>query len=306
MRSTRFLALILLCLVFAGTPVFAAPKLEQLAVPSDGFMLALWAREVPHPKGAIVLVHGRTWSSLPDFDLQVKELRGESRSVMQSLNARGYSTFALDLRGYGKTPRDATGWLTPNQAARDVNATLEWLARSRHVTRPTLLGWSNGSVVVQLAAQKRPELIANLILFAYPRDPANPAPPQVVPAEPPREVTTRERAMSDFISPKVTPPAVLEAFVAAALAADPIRADWRNPEEFAALDPARVVTPALVIHGERDPLATVPAQARLFTNLGTPDKQWVILPGADHAALVEDSHAAFIAAIVAFVERPVR
>jgi pimeloyl-ACP methyl ester carboxylesterase len=306
MRATRFLALIVLCLAFAGAPVFAAPKLQQLAVPSDGFTLALWAREVPHPKGAIVLVHGRTWSSLPDFDLEVKELRGDSRSVMQSLNARGYSTFALDLRGYGKTPRDSTGWLTPDQAARDVNATLEWLARSRHVTRPTLLGWSNGAVVVQLAAQKRPELISNLVLFGYPRDPANPAPPQVVPAKPAREVNTRERAMSDFISPKVTPHAVAEAFVAAALAADPIRADWRNPEEFAALDPARVVTPTLVIHGERDPLATVPAQTRLFTSLGTADKQWVILPGADHAALVEDSHAAFIAAILAFVERPVR
>lgn len=307
MRSPRFLALVLLCLAFAGAPVFAAPKLQQLAVTSDGFTLALWAREVPRPKGAIVLVHGRTWSSLPDFDLEVKGAGYKNgRSVMQSLNARGYSTFALDLRGYGKTPRDATGWLAPDQAARDVNAALEWLAQSRHVSRPTLLGWSNGAVVVQLAAQRRPELISNLILFGYPRDPANPAPPQTIPAEPAREVNTRERAMSDFISPQVTPVAVVEAFVAAALAADPVRVDWRNPEEFAALDPARVVTPTLVIHGERDPFAPVPAQARLFTQLGTPDRQWVILPGADHAALLEDSHSAFIAAILAFVERPVR
>jgi len=314
MRFHRFLAGVLLCFAFVGTPVFAAPKLEQLAVPSDGITLALWAREVQHPKGAIVLVHGRTWSSLPDFDLAVKVSRAETsrgadkeqgRSVMQSLNARGYSTFALDLRGYGKTPRDATGWLTPDQAARDVSAALEWLARNRHVERPTLLGWSNGAVVVQLAAQRRPELLSNLILFGYPRDPANPAPPQTVPAQPPREVNTRERAASDFISPQVTPPAVVEAFVAAALAADPVRADWRNPEEFAALDPARVVTPTLVIHGERDPFATVPAQARLFAQLGTADKQWVILPRADHAALLENSHAAFIAAILAFVERPV-
>lgn len=45
-------------------------------------------------------------------------------------------------------------------------------------------------------------------------------------------------------------------------------------------------------------------QARLFLGLATPDKQWVVLSGGDHAALIEDTHEAFIAAIVAFVSRP--
>jgi pimeloyl-ACP methyl ester carboxylesterase len=85
-----------------------------------------------------------------------------------------------------------------------------------------------------------------------------------------------------------------------------VRVDWNNPEQFAELDPAKVVTPTLVIHGERDPLAPIDAQSRLFTRLGTPDRQWVVLPGGDHAALVEDTHPAFIAAIVAFVARPGR
>ncbi len=146
-------------------------------MPVEGHTLVLWAREVSRPKGTILLIHGRTWSALPDFDLQVKGRSGkDSRSVMQSLNAQGYSAFALDLRGYGKTLRDTTGWLTPDRAARDVIATLEWLAREERVVRPTLLGWSNGSIVAQLAAQRRPELISNLILYGYPRDPANPAP----------------------------------------------------------------------------------------------------------------------------------
>jgi hypothetical protein len=42
----------------------------------------------------------------------------------------------------------------------------------------------------------------------------------------------------------------------------------------------------------------------LFVGLATPDKQWVVLSGGDHAALIEDTHAAFIAAIVAFMSRP--
>ena len=104
LRSSLTFLLMMLLAAGVNAVALAAPKLQQLAVPADdGLTLSLWAREVPRPKGAIVLVHGRTWSALPDFDLQVP---GEQRSVMQSLNARGYSAFALDLRGYGKTPRD--------------------------------------------------------------------------------------------------------------------------------------------------------------------------------------------------------
>ena len=279
----------------------ASAKLQQLSVPADGHSLALWAREVPRPKGVILLLHGRTWSALPDFDLQVP---GEQRSVMQSLNARGYSAFALDMRGYGKTPRDTTGWLTPDRAARDLIDTLEWLAREKKIGRPVLLGWSFGSLISQLAAQRRPDLISALILYGYPRDPANPAAAPPEPAEPAREVNTRERAVSDFISPKVTPQKVIDAYVVAALAADPVRVDWHNQSQFLELDPAKVVTPTLVLQGERDPLAPADAQSRLFTRLGTADRQWVVLPGADHAALVEDVHPAFIAAILAFVSRP--
>src|SRR5690242_10861192 len=164
-----FVCFVLLAAGVASDAV-AAPKLEQLTVPADdGLALALWGREVAKPKGVIVLLHGRTWSALPDFDLQVP---GDQRSVMQSLNARGYSAFALDMRGYGKTPRDATGWLTPDRAARDVAGVLEWLATAKKIQRPVLLGWSYGSLVAQLTAQRRPELMSALILFGYPRDPA--------------------------------------------------------------------------------------------------------------------------------------
>ena len=298
---TQFFALVVVLLASGGTvPALAAAKLQQFTVPVEGHPMALWAREVPHPKGVIVLLHGRTWSSLPDFDLNVP---GEQRSVMQSLNARGYSAFALDMRGYGKTPRDATGWITPDRASRDLVATLEWLAREKKIQRPVLLGWSFGSLISQMTAQRRPDLIASLILYGYPRDPANPAAAAPEPAEPAREVNTRERAASDFISPKVTPQKVVDAYVAAALAADPVRVDWHNQSQFTELDPAKVVTPTLVLQGERDPLAPADAQSRLFTHLGTPDRQWVVLPGADHAALVEDVHPAFIAAVLAFVAR---
>ena len=94
----------------------------------DGHPLAMWSKRPPPPpettRGAIVFLHGRTWSAVPDFDLQVK---GEQRSVMDAFVEQGFATYALDLRGYGESPRDATGWLTPDRAADDLAVALKWV-----------------------------------------------------------------------------------------------------------------------------------------------------------------------------------
>ncbi|HEY3933968.1 MAG TPA: alpha/beta fold hydrolase [Gemmatimonadales bacterium] len=282
----------------------AAPRLEHLTVTIDGEPLAVWARRPQHPRGAILLVHGVTWSSRPDFDLQVP---GESRSVLAGLAARGYAAYAVDLRGYGGSPRDETGWLTPDRAADDVNEVLGWIAATAPMPkRPVLLGWSNGSLVSQLAAQRHPDRIAGLILYGYPLDPDDRFPSGGDPQVPPRERNTAADAASDFISPAVTSKATIEAYVAAALADDPIRTDWRRFDEWNALDPARVLVPTLLIQGERDPSIPAAALARLYARLGTRDKSRVTLKYGDHAALLETTTPTFIDAVTGFVDRVLR
>ena len=91
----------------------------QHTVESNGHPMTLWEKSVSNPKGHILLLHGRTWSSLPDFDLQVE---GENLSLMDGFNELGYSAWALDARGYGQTPRDPCGSITPDTAA-DAAAT---------------------------------------------------------------------------------------------------------------------------------------------------------------------------------------
>ncbi len=96
--------------VSAASVAVAASKLQQLAVPVEGHTLTLWAGKCRVPKAAIVLIHGRTWSALPDFDLQVKGRTGkDSRSVMQSLNALGYSAYALDRARLRQEPARRDG-----------------------------------------------------------------------------------------------------------------------------------------------------------------------------------------------------
>lgn len=261
----------------------------------DGFQLTLWRKAPREPRRAVLLVHGRTWSGRPDFDLQVP---GESRSFMDALVAQGYAAYAIDLRGYGATPRDATGFLTPERAAADVAAALRAIGG-----RPVLFGWSRGSMVAQLAAQRTPELMSAVILFGYPGDPDRKVPDQADPESPARAPTTAEAAAEDFIAPGAISQRAIDAYVQAALAADPVRSDWRRDTEWNALAPEAVHVPTLLIQAELDPLAKTDAQARLFARLGTADRQWVVIPGGDHAALLEDTAPRMIAAIRAFLER---
>ncbi len=269
----------------------------------DGHTLAVWSRIPAAPKGAIVLVHGRTWSGVPDFDLEVE---GKDRSLMRALAERGWAAYALDLRGYGATERDASGWNTPDRAAKDLAAALAFV-RAQHpdLPAPAVLGWSLGSLVAQLAAQRHASSISALVLYGYPRDPDRVGKGGgAVGDEPARSPNTAAAAASDFITPGSIDRASIDAFVAAALAADPVRADWRKMGDFAELDPAKVVVPTLVIHGAGDPFAPVASQGKLFARLGHADRQWVIVEGGDHAAHLEDCGARFVQAIVAFLDRP--
>lgn len=140
--------------------------LRHHTVDVDGHPMAVWEKSPTSPRGTIVLIHGRTWSSLPDFDLQVP---GEDLSLMDGLVAEGYATYAVDLRGYGGTLRDETGWLTPDRAVLDMVGVLEWVG-DRTGDLPALFGWSYGSMVAQLTAQRARELMEALILFGYPVD----------------------------------------------------------------------------------------------------------------------------------------
>ena len=266
--------------------------------------MAVWARRPATPRGSLLLVHGRTWSSRPDFDLRVP---GFERSVLSSLAGSGFAAYAVDLRGYGETLRDRTGWLTPWQSATDVRNVLAWVAaRHPRLPPPALLGWSRGGAIAMLVAQTDPRRLSALVLFGFVFDPAAPYVDGPAPARPPRLKNTAESAASDFVSPAVTPPIVIETFVKEALSRDPVTADLRNDTEFNVLDPARVTVPTLVLYGDRDINVPPPDGPRFLSRLATADKQLVELRGADHVAQLEDTHDAWIAAVVSFLSRPRR
>ena len=153
----------------AAAPAAATSAPERFTVQSDGHPMAVWARRPASPKGSVLLVHGRTWSSRPDFDLQVP---GMQRSVMASLAAQGFAAYAVDLRGYGETPRDSTGWLTPKRGASDILNVLQWVTQQYpSLPKPALIGWSRGGGMSALAAVMNPAKMSALVLFGFLFDP---------------------------------------------------------------------------------------------------------------------------------------
>ena len=281
---------------------FTGKMITRHNVDAAGHPIAVWSKSLSQPRGAIVLLHGRTWSARPNFDLQVP---GEDLSLIDGLADAGYAAFAPDFRGYGGTPRDETGWLNPDGAARDLKAVLEHVALlTEGLPRPTLLGWSRGSKVAQLTVQRWPELVSSLVFFGYSptfagaplADGEGDTPPAAAP-------NTAAVAASDFITPGSISQVAMDAYVKAAMDADPVRVDWRGAREWDELDPAQVRVPTLLIHAEFDPIATPEQRASLFHALGTADRESIEVPGGDHMAFIESCRPQFLEALVGFIDR---
>lgn len=274
------------------------PALESFEVQSDGDGLAVWGRIPAQPAQVVLLLHGRTWSIRPDFDLRT----AGQPSLMEFLADEGVAVYGLDARGYGDTPRDDTGWLEPDRMALDVRSVLSWL-QERHPQSapPVVLGWSYGSAIAHLTAQRWPELVSGVSLYGYFKNPATDLPVATAQADPPRAATTREGALSDFITPGTIDETDIERFVEAALGADPVRVDIRNGHQLNALSPDSLTVPTQILQGELDPIGPTAVQERLFQALGTAHKEWVVLPGCDHAAHLETCKERFEGAFLRFV-----
>jgi alpha-beta hydrolase superfamily lysophospholipase len=282
--------------------VHASDALRPLSaqyVVADGIPLAVWQKSPAAPRRAVLLIHGRTWSTRPDFDLQVP---GEDLSLMDGLVAEDIVAYGVDLRGYGDTPRDASGWLTPSRAAADVIKVLEWIdQRHPDLPKPHLFGWSYGAMVSQMVVQQRPQLVSGLIMFGYPVRPGIAVNPENLAEVAPLIPNTAAAAAADFITPGSISQRAIDTFVTSALKHDPMRVNWRSLPEWLALDAGKVTVPTLLIDAEHDPITDDEVLLSVFKKLATSDKSWVMIPDGDHAAFMENPRDYFVQMMAAFI-----
>lgn len=282
------------------TSIPVKKALLKHTVLSDGHPMAVWEKKADNPKGLILFVHGRTWSGVPDFDLQVE---GENLSLMDGLVEQGYTTFAIDLRGYGETPRDSTQWATPYRASKDILNVLSWISNQNNESKVHLFGWSMGSTLSLLATQQNATKIASLTVFGYWQDLDFVIPENKSDIQLEKAINTAENAASDFIIPGSISQKAIDTYVEMALESDPIRVDWKNGNEFNDIDPSLITGPVLILQGEFDPISPTINQTKIFTRLKSSDKSWIVISGGDHAAFMEKSRKHFIHSFTSFIDR---
>ena len=89
----------------------------------------------------ILLLHGRTWSSVPVYHLlggpftKIQESQ-ESRSLMEALLAKGLQPYCMDFRGFGGTHMDTTQCVEPYRCVQDAETVLQWI-QQRHSSAAT-------------------------------------------------------------------------------------------------------------------------------------------------------------------------
>jgi len=293
--------------------------------------------EQQKPRTPVLLLHGRTWSSVPVYHLAGGNNHGESdggggnRSLMEALyNTHHIQPYAMDFRGFGGTPKDESGFVEPLKCVSDVVSVLNWI-HDKHgkggngSSRPALLGWSHGALIAQITAQRHADAISKLVLYGSIYNPnvkySIPSPPD--PDDPYKghtdhddfplhEMASRNEydgAMEDFTNvgneARIFPPVSAKLFADAALVSDPIKVQWWNLHQLNECHPSLVKVPTMVIAGDQDPYAPMQTQAELFTNLGRGvDRVWSIIANADHAVHLSDERHRFVENMISFLETP--
>ncbi|HEU0071931.1 MAG TPA: alpha/beta fold hydrolase, partial [Alphaproteobacteria bacterium] len=208
-------------------------------------------------RGAVLMVHGGYWPCTPAFDLA-----HEDYSWMAALALRGWDVYAMDMTGYGRSPRplmDDPRNLDPKQQpllvpgtltapvaplhpfdlvtsdseADDIDRVVDFIRARRGLEKIHLIGWSGGGCRTGCYTGRHPEKIERLMIYAssnYRRD-GSKKPDQIPKSGAPMTLQT----FDDFIEKRWNPaiscpdqvaPGMKDVAWAASIASDPIGAKW--------------------------------------------------------------------------------
>jgi pimeloyl-ACP methyl ester carboxylesterase len=118
----------------------------------------------------VLFLHGATSPSTCDFDLAYKDY-----SWADWLVKHGYVVYMLDYRNYGGSTREKamSEPAANNQpvtrsylALRDIEAAVDYIKRTRHVQKVSLIGWSWGAMMAGYYASLYSDNVQKLVLYA--------------------------------------------------------------------------------------------------------------------------------------------
>jgi pimeloyl-ACP methyl ester carboxylesterase len=118
----------------------------------------------------VLFVHGATFPSTPDFDLQYKDYSWADWMVKH-----GYIVYMFDKRNYGFSTREKAMEEPPSAnrplsrsylVIRDLGAVVDHIRAKEHVQKVTLIGWSWGAMTAGYYTSLWSEKVKKLVLYA--------------------------------------------------------------------------------------------------------------------------------------------
>ncbi|HWP34873.1 MAG TPA: alpha/beta hydrolase [Thermodesulfobacteriota bacterium] len=118
----------------------------------------------------VLFVHGATFPSTPDFDLEYKDY-----SWADWLVERGYVVYMFDKRNYGfstrekamdEPARDHKPLSRSYLVIRDIGAVVDHIRAKHRVNRVTLIGWSWGAMTAGYYTSLHSEKVRKLVMYA--------------------------------------------------------------------------------------------------------------------------------------------
>ncbi len=280
------------------------------------------------PQDKIILfVHGATYPSETAFDIDLP-----GGSWMDYAAKRGYDTYLVDIRGYGRSTRPASMDASPDQnpafadtadAIKDVGVAVDFICRRRNTDKINLVGWSWGTTIMGSFTAQNNGKVAKLVLYA----------PLWTLKEPPpfsgsgayRTVTKEAararglRGIPDARKEEISPQAWFDKWWEANLATDPAGAQKTPPVlrapngilkdivEFwgkgkPLYSPPDIRVPTLVVVAEWDQDTPLFMAQEVFSKLvNTPYKRQVVLAEGTHAIVLEKNRMELIKEVQRFL-----
>ena len=264
-------------------------------------------------RGTVVLVHGSTWAGLPTFDLQVPG-RPHS-SVLSYFAEQGFDAWSVDNEGYGLSDKTRAITCDIANGADDLEAAAACI-QAANGGRPLMLyGISSGALKVALLAQRRPELVARLVLDAFVWTGDN-SPTLIERRKKLDYWSSRIRRPIDLAyvrgvftrdHPGVAEDRVIEALATATLAQGhevPTGSYIDMCAHLPVVDPRRIPVPTAILRGEFDGVAAYEDVRAFFDLLPNPDKMLAIMPGIAHASFQERNYMTVYHYLTAFLSAP--
>jgi pimeloyl-ACP methyl ester carboxylesterase len=228
---------------------------------NDG-LVRLFVRERVHrghhrTRGVVLMIHGATTPAVPVFDLPFRNY-----NWMADLAESGFDVFAMDLQGYGSSPRPTMDdpcntsvseqklYLIPNPLSQpcsptypfrltsiqsdwdEIDTVVDYLRQLRHVDTVNILAWSRGGPRAGGYVARHPEKVERLVLYAPAYNRLSPDHPLVALPQPGVPMTVLGRAnFSDVWDGQVKcenqfEPAIRDVIASTILEFDPLGSTW--------------------------------------------------------------------------------